>query len=205
MRLFVAIPAFNEEATIGDVIRSIPRDIVDEVKVLVVNDGSTDDTLSVSLEAGADFVVTNKSNKGLGLTTKIAILTSLEEGADIVVTIDADGQMNGADISKLISPILKDKADAVIASRFMNKENIRGMPFFKRMGNRFFTKTVSFLCGLKFTDTQCGFRAYSKEAAMHLNLSGGHTPMQEIIINLVYSGLTVIERDVSIKPTREIG
>ena len=137
MKLFVALPAFNEEGTIGDIISSIPRDIVDEVKVLVVNDGSTDNTLNIALKAGAEFVITNKKNRGFGFSIKTAILSSLQEGAAIIVTMDADGQMNPLDIVKIISPILEGKADVVTASRFLSKENTKGMPFSKKLGNRF--------------------------------------------------------------------
>ena len=194
-RLIVQIPAYNEEKTIGKVIREIPRKIpgISSVRVLVADDGSTDKTAEEARKAGADFVVKHKYNQGLGKNFKNAIDHSLKNGADIIVNIDADLQFNPKDIPKLVKPILDDEADMVTCSRFLKPEMTKNMPYARVWGNRRFTNLVSRISGQKFTDTQCGFRAYSREAALNLNLRGRFTYTQEVFIDLVEKGMKIKE------------
>jgi len=107
VKLIVMIPAFNEEGVIANVIRNIPRNVssIKSVEVLVMDDKSTDNTVKVSKNAGADYVITNEVNQGLGQNFKKGINHALRLGADIIVNIDADGQFNSKDIPKLIQPI----------------------------------------------------------------------------------------------------
>ncbi|MBI2629252.1 glycosyltransferase family 2 protein [Candidatus Pacearchaeota archaeon] len=195
VKLIVQIPAYNEEAHIGKVIKEIPREIegIDEVEVLVIDDGSSDNTIEEAKKAGADYIVRNIDNQGLGKTFKNGIDHAIELGADIIVNIDADGQFNSKDISKLIKPILDKEANMVTCSRFLKPEMTRNMPWIKKWGNRRFTKLVNKLTGQKFTDTQCGFRAYSKEAAMRLNVTGSFTYTQEVFLDLAEKGLKIKE------------
>ena len=204
MKLIVLIPAFNEEKTISQVIRNIPEHIdnIDEMKILVVNDGSTDNTAKTAEEAGA-FVVSHSRNRGLGIAFATGIKESLKEGADIIVNIDADGQFNPQDIPKLIEPILKDQADMVTASRFRNKDLTSGMSKLKKWGNKGFTGLINILTRKHFTDTQCGFRAYSREAALHLNLFGKFTYTQEVFLDLVNKGIRIKEVAVPVKYYKE--
>ena len=123
MNLIITIPAYNEEATIASVITRIPRNCADEVKILVIDDGSTDNTAAVAVEAGADKIVSHGFNKGLGTAFQTGIETALEMGADVVVNIDADGQFNPEDIPKLIEPIKENEADMVTCTRFLEKES----------------------------------------------------------------------------------
>src|SRR3989344_954041 len=104
MKLIVIIPAKNEEKSIGDVIKGIPRDVVDKVEVLVVNDGSTDKTAEVARKAGADYVIGNGKNYGVGHAFFLGVNEALKRGADIVVNIDGDGQFDPLDIKRLIEP-----------------------------------------------------------------------------------------------------
>ena len=147
MKLVVVIPAYNEEKNIGNVIKTIPRQIskIDDVKVLVMDDCSTDKTIEVSKKAGADFVIKNKYNLGLGRNFKNGLETGLRLGADIIVNIDADGQFNSQDIPKLIQPILNEEADMVTCSRFLRPEMTKNIPLVKRFGNYHFTKLIRLL------------------------------------------------------------
>jgi len=193
--LFVQIPAYNEEKNIGKVIKEIPRRIdgISKVKVLVIDDGSTDKTVEVAKKAGADLVVRSKSNGGLGVNFRKGINIALNLKADIIVNIDADGQFNPQDIEKLIRPILYNKADMVTTTRFMKPELTKNIPWAKKWGNKRFTNLISRITGQKFTDTQCGFRAYSREAALRLNLFGKFIYTQETFIDLASKGIKIKE------------
>jgi glycosyltransferase involved in cell wall biosynthesis len=195
MKLVILIPAFNEEKSLGKVLEKIPRKIngVDQIDVLVVNDGSTDQTAAIARQNGVK-VVTHPKNRGLGAAFKTGIDEALKMGADIIVNIDADGQFNPKDIPLLIAPILSGQAQMATATRFKEKDLIpANIPPAKLWGNRQFTKLVNFLTGENFTDTQCGFRAYSREAALRLNLFGQFTYTQEVFIDLLEKGMNIVE------------
>ncbi len=200
-KLIIQIPAYNEEKTIGEVIKEIPRNIkgVKEVKVLVIDDGSTDDTIEVARKAGADYVTRNKENLGLGKNFRKGINSGLKLGADIIVNIDGDGQFNSKDIPKLIKPILDEEADMVTCSRFLNTKLTKNMPWVKKWGNRRFTKLINRITGQRFTDTQCGFRAYSREACLRMNIKGKFTYTQEVFIDLVEKGIKIKEIPLEVR------
>lgn len=189
------IPAYNEAGSIAKVIKEIPREIngCNDIKILVMDDNSSDNTSEIAKSAGADYIAKNKHNLGLGNNFKKGIETALKLGADIIVNIDADGQFNPKDIVKLTLPIIHNKADMVTCSRFLNPEMTKNMPWIKKWGNRKFTNLVSRITGKRFTDTQCGFRAYSKEAALRLNLKGSFTYTQEVFIDLIEKGMKILE------------
>ncbi len=191
MKLVVTIPAFNEEKTIGKVIRNIPRDCCDEVEVLVIDDGSTDKTVERARENGADKIVTFKRNLGLATAFRKGIETALEMKADIIVNIDADGQYDPNEIPVIIQPILEGKADIVLGSRFLG--NIEYMPIQKKLGNKLATKITSFLVGIPISDAQTGFRAFTKNAAMKIHVLSKYTYVQETIIQAVYKNLKILE------------
>lgn len=200
MKVVVMIPAYNEEKTIGTVIKGIPRDIAEQVDVLVINDGSEDNTLGFAKKAGADNVVSHKRNKGLGHAFKTGIENALKMGADVIVNIDADDQFDPRDIPKLVKPIVDKEADMVTCTRFA--ERPPKMSKIKKFGNKRFTKLVNRLTNEKFTDTQCGFRAYSRESALRLTLFGGHTYTQEVFLDLIYKGMKIREVPCKVKGER---
>ena len=202
-KIAVVVPAYNEEKTIGSVIKAIPRDIADDVKVIVIDDGSTDNTVNVAKESGADKVVSHNTNKGLGVAFQTGIEAALKTNADIIVNIDADGQFNPGDIPRLIRPIIEGKADMVTCSRFVDKNLEPDMPWLKKFGNRRFTNIVNRLVDGNFTDTQCGFRAYSREAALRLTLFGRYTYTQEVFLDLARKGMKIIEIPCKVKGERE--
>jgi len=199
--LVVQIPTYNEEKNISEVIKRIPREItgINEVKVLVTDDCSKDNTVKVAKDAGADFIVKSSKNTGLGRNFKRGIEACLKIGADIVVNIDGDGQFNPEDIPKIIAPILNDEADMVTASRFINPELTKNMPWIKKWGNKRYAKLITRITGENFSDVSCGFRAYSREALLRLNLHGTFTYTQEVFIDLVEKGLKIKEIPLEVK------
>jgi len=202
----VTIPAYNEAATVGQIIEAIPRDIpaVKNIDVVVINDGSTDGTAEVAARAGAK-VVSFSHNRGLGAAFSEGFRTALGLGADIIVNIDADGQFNPEDIPKLVSPIIEGQADMVTASRFANPDLIPEMPWIKKWGNRRVANIVNKLAGQSLCDVSCGFRAYSRDVALRATLLGGHTYTHEVILDLAFRGLRIIEVPVKVRGVRKVG
>ena len=191
-RLVVTIPAYNEESSIAKVIQNIPRDCCEEVKVLVVDDGSTDNTAQVAYEAGADMVISHVQNLGLAASYRDSLEVSTEQlHADIVVNIDADGQYEPKEIPKLVKPILDHQADIVLGSRF--KGTIEDMKWSKKAGNRLATRIVSRAAGQKFSDCQTGYRALSREAAFRMNVFSNFTYTQESLVNAIHHNMKIVE------------
>ena len=197
-KLVITIPAYNEEATIEQVIREIPKKIkgIDKIQVLVIDDGSTDRTAEKAKRAGA-VVLSNKKNIGLARTFKRALQTALSKGADIIVNTDADFQYNQKQIPELLEPILKGKADIVLGSRFQG--HIEYMPFSKRIGNRISTWAVRRVSGLPISDAQTGFRAFTRESALRMNILSTHTYTQETIIQAAAQNLVITEVPVEFR------
>ncbi|MBT7241356.1 MAG: glycosyltransferase family 2 protein [Candidatus Diapherotrites archaeon] len=204
-KLVVMIPCYNEEKTIAKLIKLIPRKVkgFSKVEVLVMNDGSKDNTVKLAKKAGANKIHSHFPNKGLGVNFRMGLEEALSMGADVVLNIDADLQFNPKDIPKIVEPIVKGKADVVTATRFADPKLIPHMPAIKKFGNHFFTKIVSFILGQKFTDTQCGFRAYDKEACLRANLFGKFTYTQEVFLDLANKGLRIVEVSVKVKGERK--
>ena len=202
----VTIPAYNEAATVGQVIEAIPGDIpaVKSIDVVVINDGSTDGTAEVASQAGAK-VVSFSHNRGLGAAFSEGFRTALGLGADIIVNIDADGQFNPQDIPRLIKPIIEAKADMVTASRFADPDLIPEMPWAKKWGNRRVANIVNKLADQQLHDVSCGFRAYSRDAALRATLLGGHTYTHEVILDLAFRGLRIVEVPVKVIGVRKVG
>jgi len=192
MRLIVNIPAYNEEKTIADVIRKIPRHIEGfrEVKVQVINDGSTDRTIEVSKGAGADIIVSHPRNAGVGAAFKTGIESALSNGADVMVNIDADGQFPASDIPKFTELIVGGKADMVVASRFGIK-SAKNMPWVKSFLNRLAASIIGKFLNYPIDDLTCGFRALSRETMLRLNLAYRFTYTQETIIDAISKNMIV--------------
>ena len=200
-KLIVTIPALNEEADIADVIREIPREIegVGKVEVVVLDDGSTDSTVKTALDAGADRVISHKTQKGLASSFRDALREALRRGADIIVNTDADNHYDQSRIPDLIRPILDGRADITIGSR-----NVAELPmrFTNKWGNIIGSSLVRTLAGLPAgIDVSTGFRAYTREAGLGLHVISDHTYTHETLIAAMEGGLTVV--DVPI-PAREV-
>ncbi len=207
MKLVVTIPAQNEDKTIARVIRSVPLDIpgIDEVEVIVMDDGSTDRTAEFARQAGA-MVVSVHGRPGLGRVFKAGMERAMRRNADIICNIDGDGQFNSDDIRHLVRPILLDDADFVTCSRFKNPELWPTMPKVKFWGNRVVTRLINWVCGgTNFSDVSCGFRAFSREAAYRLTLFGRYTYTQECFIDLFGKGMRISEVPLAVRGVREHG
>ncbi|MEX0650079.1 MAG: glycosyltransferase family 2 protein [Candidatus Andersenbacteria bacterium] len=205
-KLVVIIPALNEEKTIAEVISAIPNHLeaITLTQVIVVNDGSTDTTAAVAGEAGAT-VVSHHKPMGVGAAFHTGIKEALMAGADVIINIDADGQFDPSDIPRLLKPILDNDADFVTASRFADPALAPHMPDVKRWGNGWVTTIVNILTGKKFTDVSCGFRAYSREAALRLTLFGHFTYTQETFIDLAFKNMRILEVPLKVRGEREHG
>jgi len=205
--LVVVIPAYNEEATVGRVVREVPRDVpgVDRVLVLVFDDGSTDRTADAARAAGADFVLAHERNRGLAATFRDALDAALALGADVIVNTDADNHYDQTRIPELAAPILSGSADVVVGSRALN--GLREMSFVRKWGNRIGNSLFVLLYRLpKGTDVSSGFRAYSREAALRLTLTSNYTYAHESLIvardhNLAIENRVFPARDVT-RPSR---
>jgi glycosyltransferase involved in cell wall biosynthesis len=182
MKLIVQIPAFNEEATIAQTLRDIPKKIdgITTIESLVIDDGSSDKTADAARKAGATHVVQLKTHRGLSSAFLAGINAALRLGADVIVNTDADNQYAGADIPKLIAPIVRGSADVVIGDREVSKSP--HMSAFKRLLQRIGSRTVGLASGIRVSDVTSGFRAFSREAAMQINVFNPFTYTLETVI-----------------------
>lgn len=201
MKLIILIPAFNEEKTIGQVIDDIPAALlgIDERQIVVVDDGSSDRTGEIAEMKGA-VIIRCKKNRGLGMAFQSGLEKALELGADILITIDADMQFSPGEIPKLIKPILNGEADFVTGSRFIDRSFVpKNMPWIKQWGNHRVAEIISWATGVKFCDVSCGFRAYSLESMLRLNIFGNFTYTQETFLDLSFKGLAIAEIPVTVR------
>jgi glycosyltransferase involved in cell wall biosynthesis len=182
MKLIIQIPAFNEEATIAQALRDLPRKIegITSIETLVIDDGSSDKTAEAARKAGATHVLQLKSHRGLSAAFVAGIDAALRLGADIIVNTDADNQYQAADVARLVTPIVKGTAEVVIGDREVSKSpHMSGM---KRMLQRLGSWTVGKASGLTVADVTSGFRAFTREAAMQINVFNPFTYTLETVI-----------------------
>ncbi|MHA1279992.1 MAG: glycosyltransferase family 2 protein [Candidatus Helarchaeota archaeon] len=202
--IVILIPAYNEAETILNVLDSIPDtfDGIDDLAVVVVDDGSTDQTKTIAKTAGA-IVVSHSKNQGVGSAFSMGLERALDLGADVMVNIDADGQFSPSEIPKLVKPILSHEADFVVGDRFVCEngelKKPQNMPARKFWGNKLVSQLISMLTENNYNDVSCGFRAYSWEALLQLNLSGKFTYTQETFIDLANKGLIIKTVPVNVK------
>ncbi|WP_377888247.1 glycosyltransferase family 2 protein [Alkalihalobacillus sp. R86527] len=191
--VIVFLPAHNEERAIGEVIRKIPRNFLSNitVSVLVIDDGSTDRTVEVAKEAGADYIYSFEENQGLGAAVRKGLSHSVELGADIGVMLDADNEYPAWQLPELIEPLLRGESDYVMGSRF--KGTIDGMRIHRRLGNYCFTFLQSLLLQTWIRDGQSGMRAFSKQAMIHGEIIHDYNYAQVLTLNLVRKGFRVRE------------
>lgn len=199
MKLGIIIPALNEEKKIETTIKRIPKKFngISNIEILVIDDGSTDNTATLAKKAGAT-VISHHTNRGVGVAFQTGLDWALSNGKDILVNIDADGQFNPNDIPSLIAPVLDNKCDVVIADRFKNGIPTN-MPKGKYLGNKMMSFLVNTLSGLRLADVSSGFRAYNKEAMLKLNLIGNFTYTQESILDLATKNIRIINTPVEVK------
>ena len=206
MKLIIQIPCFNEAATLSVALAELPRTVrgFDEVEWLVVNDGSTDDTVGAALRWGVDHVVSFKRNLGLARAYMAGLRASLELGADVIVNTDADNQYCAADIPLLVAPIVEGKADIVVGARPIGA--IRHFSVLKKVLQWLGSAVVRGVSGTSVEDAPSGFRAVSRDAAMRLHVFNEYTYTLETIIqagrkNMVVASVPVrVNKDI--RPSR---
>ncbi|PIZ63143.1 glycosyl transferase [Candidatus Saccharibacteria bacterium CG_4_10_14_0_2_um_filter_52_9] len=200
MKLVIHIPCLNEEATLPLVLESIPKSIsgVDEIIVLVTDDGSTDETVAVARRHGVKHFVRHSRNQGLGRSFHDGINKALELNADIVVNTDGDNQYPQNRIADLVQPILNGKADIVIADR--QTHTISHFSWGKKLLQRLGSAVVNKAAGTQLPDAVSGFRAYSRESLMHLNTVTRFSYCTETIIQAGNKGLAIASIPVETNP-----
>lgn len=204
MKLIVQIPCFNEEQTLPQTVKDIPRKIdgVDQVEILIIDDGSTDRTVEVAKEIGVDHIVKNICNKGLARSFLVGLDACLRLGADIIVNTDGDNQYKGEDIPKLIEPILKGEADIVIGDR--QTEKVLHFSPLKKKLQKVGSWVIRGLSETDVPDAVSGFRAFRREAAMQMNIVSPFSYTIETIIQAGKKHLAVKSVPIGTNPkTRE--
>lgn len=202
----VFIPAHNEEECIERAIRETvelygrgSRGFV--LKILVVDDGSTDRTADLARKAGGTEVISHPRNLGLGAATRTAMDRAFEMGAAAAVKLDADLQHDPGDIEKVVRPILDDRADIVWGSRFTGKIHYR-MPLLRKWGNFFFTFLMNHLTDYSISDAQTGLMAYSRRYLSLFELPGNYNPPQQLLIDAYNKHMRYMEVPVTFHPRR---
>ncbi len=197
-KIFIVIPAFNEASVIQSVIREIKN--AGYENIIVVDDGSTDKTHACATKLIGKNALRHKINRGKGAATKTGIEAAKLLDADIIVTLDGDGQHDPTDIKNLIAPIVKNRIDVALGTRLLNP---KGMPWYKILHNKIGNFITWYLFGLWVTDSQSGFRAYSKKAAEKINTLGDRYEYESEVIREIYiHKLTFREIPIQVRYTK---
>lgn len=182
MKLIIQIPCYNEAETLEIALNELPKQIegIDEIEYLIINDGSSDNTVEIAKAWGVHYVVNFKCNKGLAKGFLAGVDACLKAGADIIVNTDADNQYCGADIEKLVYPILEGRADIVIGERPIDQTE--HFSWKKKKFQHLGSWVVRVASKTNIPDAPSGFRAYSRDAALHMNVVNEYTYTLETII-----------------------
>jgi glycosyltransferase involved in cell wall biosynthesis len=204
MKLIIQIPCLDEERTLPQTIADLPREVagIDQVELLVIDDGSTDRTVEVARECGVHHIVRLTNNKGLAAGFQAGLDACLKLGADVVVNTDADNQYRGSDVAKLVAPIVAGEADMVVGDRRVAEvEHFSGS---KKRLQRLGSWVVRRISGTEITDATSGFRAYNREAALQLLVVDNFTYTLESLIQAGKMLVAVGEVEIGTNPmTRE--
>jgi glycosyltransferase involved in cell wall biosynthesis len=209
VKLFIQIPCLNEAEFLPATLKALPKKVegFDEVKWLVIDDGSSDNTAEVALAHGVDYVVRFSHNQGLASAFQAGVDACLKLGADVIINTDADNQYDASAIPALVKPILEGHADVVVGDRDTN--SVSEFSWLKRRLQRFGTGVVQRFSGVPVTDATSGFRAFDREAAMQINLVSKFTYTIESLIQVNEASLalanTPVKRNDSVRPSRLFG
>jgi glycosyltransferase involved in cell wall biosynthesis len=206
MKLIIQIPCYNEAETLAIALGALPREVegFDKVEWLIINDGSTDDTVKVAKECGVDHIVDFKHNQGLAKGFMAGIKECLRQGADVIVNTDADNQYEAQDIPKLVKPILEHKAEYVIGARPISQTEhfSPAKKFLQKLGSWVVRKASR----TDIPDAPSGFRAMSRECAMQLNVYNNYTYTLETIIQAGQKNMAItsvpIRTNEDLRPSR---
>jgi glycosyltransferase involved in cell wall biosynthesis len=201
-KLVVVIPALDEAGAIGSVVAAVPRELphVGEVEVIVVDDGSSDHTASVAFAAGADRVERHRANRGLVAAFRTGMNAALAAGADVVVHLDGDGQHDPRQIPRLLAPILDGSADVVVGVRPLAEAT--EISQVRRRGNQVGSWIFRRVVKLPISDATSGYRAFSREALLRLNVISEYTYTLETLIRSAQMRLAVAEVVIPARPRR---
>lgn len=201
MKLVIQIPCYNEEATIVRTLDDLPKSIpgIDAIEILIIDDGSKDHTVEVARNWGVQSFVRFNQNKGLARAFEAGLEKSLSLGADIIVNTDADNQYKGSDIARLVQPILEKKAEIVIGDRQIDK--IHEFSWLKKRLQKLGSYVVRKVSQTKIPDTTSGFRAYSREAALHMNIISTFSYTLETIIEAGQKDIPIISVPIETNKT----
>jgi glycosyltransferase involved in cell wall biosynthesis len=194
----VVIPSYNHASFLPQAIESVLNQSLKPLEVIVVDDGSNDNSEEIARNLKVR-VLSHSSNFGLGKAFLTSVNFALENKFDYLLTIDADGQFDSGQIPQFVDKIISSKSDLVTGSRFLNSSNVQNMPNIRKIGNKFYTKIINYICGVKLSDVSCGFRIYSREALLNLNLTGSFTYTHETIITIAKLKKTILELPVNVK------
>ncbi|MFH0732454.1 MAG: glycosyltransferase family 2 protein [Candidatus Omnitrophota bacterium] len=196
MKLIIQIPCYNEAQTLPITLKDLPKKIegIDSIETLVIDDGSIDKTSSIAKANEVTHILCLPQRKGLAEAFKKGIEKSLELGADIIVNTDADNQYCGRDIEKLVRPVLEKKAEVVIGCRDIKA--IKHFSFAKKLLQRLGSYMVRKFSGTNIPDTTSGFRAYSRDAALRLNIFSSYTYTLESIIQIGRQDIPISHVDI---------
>tara|TARA_B100001179_G_scaffold151603_1_gene110215 strand:+ start:64 stop:942 length:879 start_codon:yes stop_codon:yes gene_type:complete len=193
MKITIGIPAYNEEKNIAKIITKLKK-ITDSI--IVCDDGSSDMTSEIAKNLGV-IVISHKKNMGYGAAIRTIFEKSAEIDSDILVTFDADGQHRIEDVSRVLHPLENNEADIVIGSRFLGKQS--NVPNYRKLGIKVITQVTNSSIKTKLTDSQSGFRAYSKQVLSKISLSEiGMGISTEILIKASSRGLRITEVPITI-------
>lgn len=199
-KLIIQIPCYNEAETLADVLAGIPKEIpgISVIETLIIDDGSTDDTIAVAKQLGVTHIVHHTTNKGLARAFQTGLDTCLHLGADIIVNTDGDNQYPGRYIPDLIQPVLQQEADVVISNR--QTKTIQHFSPVKKLLSSWGSWVVRKASGTLVADAPSGFRAYSREAALRLNILTNYTYTLETIIQSGKKGLKIVSVPIEVNP-----
>ncbi len=200
MKLIIQVPCYNEAATLVTTLDALPKSIpgVDKIEVLIIDDGSADDTAQVAQDWGVDHVVTHIYNRGLAVAFMSGLHACLELGADIIVNTDADNQYRASDIPLLIAPILRKEADFVVGARPIAE--IEHFSPLKKALQRMGSASVRWVSGTDVADAPSGFRALSRKAAMQVNVFSQYTYTLETLIQAGTRNIPVVNVPIQTNP-----
>jgi glycosyltransferase involved in cell wall biosynthesis len=193
MKLIVQIPCHNEAEALAATLAGIPRQIdgVDAVEIVVIDDGSTDDTVAIAGREGVEHIIGFAMRRGLARAFKAGLTESLRQGADVIVNTDGDNQYEGADIPKLVAPILAGEADIVIGDR--DTGTLEHFSAAKKLFQKLGSWAMRRLSGTDVADAPSGFRAYSRDAALRINVVTDFTYTLETLIQAGKRGMAVVD------------
>jgi glycosyltransferase involved in cell wall biosynthesis len=200
VKLVIQIPCYNEAETLPVTLAGLPREVegVDRVEWLVIDDGSVDDTARVAKEHGVEHIITHLKNQGLAKAFMTGLDACLRLGADVIVNLDADNQYSASDIPALVKPVLENKADIVVGARPI--KDIDHFSFMKKLLQKLGSWVVRKVSHTDIPDAPSGFRAFSRDAAMQLNVFNEYTYTLETIIQAGQKNMAIVSVPVRVNP-----